>query len=98
TNFVALLEIESACDLNLIAARKEFHFLHRRLDTNSLRRDFHRIDRVVEFDANGGLLQRMIECAEPLHLQRFGFTGGHHLQVRKWPPAFFAVTSTHMYM
>ena len=45
-----------------------------------LRRDFHRVDRVVEFDANGGLLQRMIECAEPLHLERFCFTGGIDLQ------------------
>src|SRR5215211_1939286 len=30
----------------------------------------------------------MIERAEPLHLERFGFTRGHHLQIRQRPPAF----------
>src|SRR5436309_15575020 len=30
----------------------------------------------------------MIERAEPLHLERFGFARRHHLQIRKRPPAF----------
>src|SRR6476620_3788480 len=37
----------------------------------------------------------MIECAEPLHLEWLGFTGGHHLQVRKWPPAFRVEQTIH---
>src|SRR5439155_27370072 len=30
----------------------------------------------------------MIERAEPLHLERFGFARRHHLQIGKRPPAF----------
>src|SRR6476646_5939275 len=37
----------------------------------------------------------MIEGAEPLHLERFGFTGGHHLQIRKRPPAFRVEQAIH---
>ena len=37
----------------------------------------------------------MIERAEPLHLERFGFTGGHHLQIRKRPPAFRVEQAIH---
>ena len=37
----------------------------------------------------------MIERAEPLHLERFGFTGGHHLQIREWAPAFRVEQAIH---
>src|SRR4029077_5650186 len=50
---------------------------------------------VVEFDANRWLLQRMIERAEPLHLERFRFTRRHHLQIRKRPPAFCVKQAIH---
>jgi hypothetical protein len=37
----------------------------------------------------------MIERAEPLHLERFGFTRRHHLQIRKRPPAFRVEQAIH---
>src|SRR6266850_1831362 len=37
----------------------------------------------------------MIERAEPLHLERFGFTRRHHLQIRKRPPAFCVEQTIH---
>src|SRR5436309_9590722 len=37
----------------------------------------------------------MIERAEPLHLERFGFTRRHHLQIRKRSPAFRVEQAIH---
>src|ERR1700682_1388985 len=37
----------------------------------------------------------MIERAEPLHLERFGFTHRHYLQIRKRPPAFRVEQTIH---
>src|SRR5262249_14982395 len=71
------------------------HFPHRRLDTKSLRCHFYWIDRVVEFDANRRVVQRMIERAEPFHFERLGFTSWHHLQVRKWFSAFCVEQAIH---
>src|SRR6476659_2301026 len=66
----------------------EFHFLHRRLDMDSLRRRFHGIDRVVEFDPDRRVFERMIERPEPLHLEWFRFARRHYFQVRQRPVAF----------
>ena len=37
----------------------------------------------------------MIERAEPLYLERFGFTRGHDLQIRKRPPTFRVEQAIH---
>src|SRR5205814_2211676 len=58
-------------------------------------RGFDGIDRVVEFDPNRRVLERVIERAEPLHLEGFGFANGHDLQVRKGPPAFRVEQAIH---
>src|SRR5439155_12353524 len=63
-------------------------FVHRRLDTDALRRHFHWIDVVVELDPNCWLLERMIERADPFHLERFGFSQWDYLQIRKRAAAF----------
>ncbi len=87
-DFVTLFEIEVACDYDLFRARKKFHLLNRRLDMDSFRRRFYGIDRVVEFDSNHRVFEWVIERAEPLHLERFGFANGHYLQIGKRSPAF----------
>ena len=83
-----LLKIKITGDFNLVVTRKEFHFLHRRLDADSFWRHVHRIDVVVELDPNRRLLERVIERAKPLHVERFGFADRHYLQVRKRAAAF----------
>src|SRR5215211_6606781 len=37
----------------------------------------------------------MIERAQPLHHERFRFTHGHHLQIRKWPMALRVEQAIH---
>src|SRR5437867_10523802 len=87
-NFVALREIEAAGDFNLVVAREKFHFFYCGLDTDSLRRRFHRIDVVVKLDSNRWLLERMIERADPFDFERFGFSRRDHLQIGKRTTAF----------
>src|SRR4029453_9775128 len=62
---------------------------------DSFRRRFHGIDRVVEFDSNRRVFEWMIERAEPLHLERFGFTRRHHLKIRKGSSAFRVEQAIH---
>ena len=87
-NLIALREIEVAGDFDRAAAGEKFHFLHCRLDADSLRRCFHRVDVVVKLDANRRLLESMIERADPFHFERFGFSRRDHLQIGKRTPAF----------
>ena len=94
-NFVVLLEIEVTRDFNLVVAREEFHFLHRRLDTDSFRRCIHRINVVVELDADRRVLERVIERAEPFDFKRLSFSQRCHLQIRKRTPAFCVDQSIH---
>src|SRR5262249_11931896 len=87
-NSIALNSIEVTGDLNLIFARQQFHFFHRRLDTNSFRRHFHRIDAIIELDANRRFFESVIECRDPFYLERLSLPDRDYLQIGKRPPAF----------
>src|SRR5207302_9250039 len=78
-DFMALRPIKVATNFDLVATREEFHLRHSRLDANSFRRHFHRVDRIIKFDADCRLLERVIKGSDPFDLERLRFPHWDHL-------------------